>query len=136
MASDIDEDPPVSHAIADGWAEFAERVLPSIHGTKHAQAHGAFHFGAMYVLQLTQQVIADSSGEAVSLALKMLNAELDQFMKAHAIVVRAGFSFSDKGISGFCAGHECERRSEVHEEAKTEPLGGVQGPCGPGGDSG
>jgi hypothetical protein len=34
-------------------------------------------------------------------------------------VARAGFGFSDKGISGFCAGHECERRSEVHEEAKT-----------------
>ena len=42
----------------------------------------------MYVLQLTQQVIADRSGEAVSLALDMLSAELDEFMKAHASVIQ------------------------------------------------
>jgi hypothetical protein len=47
----------------------------------------AFHFGAMYVLQIAQQVIADRSGEEVSLALGMLDAELEQFMKAHAIAV-------------------------------------------------
>ena len=59
MPSEIDDDPPVSRAIADGWAEFAERVLPAVRGTKLAEAHVAFHFGAMYVLQLTPQVIAD-----------------------------------------------------------------------------
>jgi hypothetical protein len=87
MRSDFD-DPPISHAIADGWAEFAERVLPSVHGTEHAEAQVAFHFGAMYVFQLTQQVIADRSSEAVSLPLEMLEAELEQFVKSHAIVIQ------------------------------------------------
>jgi hypothetical protein len=50
MRSDIDNDPPISHAITDGWADFAETILPSIGGTEHAQAHVAFHFGALYVL--------------------------------------------------------------------------------------
>jgi hypothetical protein len=63
-------------------------VLPTIGGTNHAQAHVAFHFGAMYVLQIAQQVIADRSGEEVSLALDMLVAELDQFMKSHAIAIQ------------------------------------------------
>jgi hypothetical protein len=40
MASDSDIGPPASHAIADGWANFAETVLPSISGTEHAQAPG------------------------------------------------------------------------------------------------
>jgi hypothetical protein len=88
MPSDIEDDPPISHAIADGWAEFSERVLRGIHGTTHAEAHIAFHFGAMYVLQLTEEVIADRSSEAVSLALDMLSAELDQLMKSHAIVIQ------------------------------------------------
>ena len=47
MPSDIDPDLPVCHAIADGWANFAETVLPTIRGNKHAQAQIAFHFGAM-----------------------------------------------------------------------------------------
>jgi hypothetical protein len=42
----------------------------------------------MYVLQIAQQVIADRSGNEVSLALGMLDAELDQFMKSHAVVVQ------------------------------------------------
>jgi hypothetical protein len=33
MPSDIDLDPPISHAIADGWTEFAERVLPTVEAT-------------------------------------------------------------------------------------------------------
>jgi hypothetical protein len=69
VPSDIDDDPPVSHAIADGWANFAKTVLPSVGGNEHAQAHIAFHFGAMYVLQVAQQVIAERSGEEESLAL-------------------------------------------------------------------
>jgi hypothetical protein len=36
MPTDTNDDLPISHAIADGWAEFADRVLPSIHGTEHA----------------------------------------------------------------------------------------------------
>jgi hypothetical protein len=87
MPSNIDG-PPTGHAIADGWAEFAERVLPSIVGTQHAEAQVAFHIGAMYVLQLTQQVIVERSSEAVSLALEMLEAEFEQFVKSHAIVIQ------------------------------------------------
>jgi hypothetical protein len=88
MPSDIDLDPPISHAIADGWAEFAETDLPSIGGANHAQAHIAFHFGAMYVLQIVEQVVAHGSAEAAALALSTLGAELDQFMKAHAITTQ------------------------------------------------
>jgi hypothetical protein len=61
MSSDIDDAPPSSHAIADGWASFAGTVLPSIGGNEHAQAQIAFHFGALYVLQIAQQVIAGRS---------------------------------------------------------------------------
>jgi hypothetical protein len=32
---DFDDDPPVSYAIADGWAEFAETVLPSVGGANY-----------------------------------------------------------------------------------------------------
>jgi hypothetical protein len=88
MLSDIDDDPPISHAIADGWANFVKTVLPSIGGNELAQAHIAFHFGAMYVLQIAQEVIADRSGDEVSLALGMLDAELEQFMKSHAIAIQ------------------------------------------------
>jgi hypothetical protein len=77
---DIDIDPPISHAIADGWADFAETVLPSVGGNEHAEARVAFHFGAMYVLQLARGVIEARSGDEVSLALGMLDAELEQFM--------------------------------------------------------
>ena len=36
---------------------------------------------------------------------------------------RGGAGFSDRGISGILAGYN--RRKEVHEEAQTEPFGGV-----------
>jgi hypothetical protein len=88
MPSDIDDGLPISHAMADGWANFAETILPSIGGDEHAQAHIAFHVGAMYVLEIAQQVIARWSGEEASLALGMVEAELDAFMKAHAIVIQ------------------------------------------------
>jgi hypothetical protein len=88
MPGDIDNDPPISHALADGWANFAETILPSIGGGEHAQAHIAFHIGAMYVLEIAQQVIARWSGEEASLALGMVEAELEQFMKSHAIVTQ------------------------------------------------
>jgi hypothetical protein len=78
----------VGMPLADGWSKFAETVLPTIGGTNHAEAHVAFHFDAMYVLQIAQQVIADRSGEEVSLALDMLDAELDQFMKSYAIAIQ------------------------------------------------
>jgi hypothetical protein len=84
----IDLDPQISHAIADGWANFAETVLPSIGGSGHAQAQVAFHFGAMYVLQIVEQVVAHGSAEAAALALSTLGAELDEFMKAHAVAVQ------------------------------------------------
>jgi hypothetical protein len=87
MRSDID-DPPVSHAIVDGWGNFAKTVLPSVGGNERAQAHVAFYFGAMYVLQIAQQVIADRSDEEVSLASGMLEADLDEFIKSHAFAVQ------------------------------------------------
>jgi hypothetical protein len=76
-------------AVIDGWADFAQTILPTIGGTNHAQAQIAFHFGAMYVLQIAQQVIAERSGEEASLALNMLDAELDEFMKSHAITIQS-----------------------------------------------
>jgi hypothetical protein len=36
MSGESDLDPPPSHAIADGWANFAETILPSIAGGEHA----------------------------------------------------------------------------------------------------
>jgi hypothetical protein len=88
MPADTDLDPPISHAIADGWADFAATILPRIGGDAHAEAHVAFHFGAMYVLQLVGQVVAERSAEAAAVALGMLNAELEEFMTAHAVAVQ------------------------------------------------
>jgi hypothetical protein len=88
MPAAIDLDPPISHAIADGWADFTETILPAIGGSPHAEAHIAFHFGAMYVLQIALHVLAERPGEEAALALGMLDAELDQFMKAHAVAVQ------------------------------------------------
>jgi hypothetical protein len=83
-----DLDPPISHALADRSANFSDTVLPGIGGDAHAEAHIAFHFGAMYVLQIAQQVLAVRSDEKAALVLGMLDAELDQFMKAHAVAVQ------------------------------------------------
>jgi len=52
MPSETDDYPPTTHAIAEGWAKFAETVLPGVGGGAHSEAHVAFHFGAMYALQL------------------------------------------------------------------------------------
>jgi hypothetical protein len=49
------------------WA-IRVRLQLAVRRRELAQAHIAFHFGAMYVLQIAQQVIAERSGEAVSLA--------------------------------------------------------------------
>ena len=83
-----DLNPPTSDVIANGWANFAETVLPSIGGVKDAQAHIAFYFGAMYVLQIAEQVVAQRSPAGAALALSILDAELDEFMKAHAVVTQ------------------------------------------------
>jgi hypothetical protein len=88
MPTDIDLDPPISHAIANGWADFAQTILPGVGGDKDAGAHIAFHFGAMYVLQIALHVLAERSGEEAALALGMLDAELDEFMKAHAVAIQ------------------------------------------------
>ena len=88
MPSDIDLDPPISHAIANVWADFAQTILPGIGGSTHAQAHIAFHFGAMYVLQILEQVVEHGSAEAAALALSMLTTELDEFMKANAAAIQ------------------------------------------------
>jgi len=84
MPDEVDDDLPVSHAIADGWAEFAERVMPGVGGTTHAQAHVAFHFGALYVLQLLQEVVEHKSAEAAAVALAMLTAKLNESLKTHS----------------------------------------------------
>jgi len=88
MPSNIDEDPPVSHAIANGWAEFAETVLPRIGGSAHAEAHVAYYFSAMYMLQILKLLVADRSAEDAARALGMLSAELDEFMTAHEVAVQ------------------------------------------------
>jgi hypothetical protein len=38
----MDCDPPISDAIADGWANFSETLLPTVGGTDRAQANIAF----------------------------------------------------------------------------------------------
>jgi hypothetical protein len=89
MPSDIiEDDPPISHAIADGWANFAETVLPSVEGTDNAQAHVAFYFGAIYMLGLVKEVVEHGTAEAAALALTTLDGELDRFLKAHSSVVQ------------------------------------------------
>jgi hypothetical protein len=88
MPSEGDLDPPISHAIANGWAEFAATVLPAIDGTERGKANVAFHFGAMYALQLLEHVVEHGSAEAAAFTLSMLTAELEEFMKAHAVAVQ------------------------------------------------
>jgi hypothetical protein len=88
MPSDIDDDPPISHAIANGWAEFAEIVLPSIAGSERGKANVAFYFGAMHVLQILEHVVARESAEAAAIALGMLSTELDEFKKAHEVAIQ------------------------------------------------
>lgn len=88
MSSDTDLDSPKSHAIADGWLKFAETILPTVSGNDHAQAHIAFSLWRFDVLQIVQEVVADRSVEAATLALRMLDAELEQFIKSHASVIQ------------------------------------------------
>ena len=78
----------VSHAIANGWAEFAETVLPSIAGSERGKANVAFYFGAMYVLQILEHVVARESAEAGAITLGMLSTKLDEFMKAHEVAIQ------------------------------------------------
>jgi hypothetical protein len=66
----------------------AEESCPVISTSSHAQARIAFHFGAMCVLQIAQPVIAARLGDEVSRALGMLHAELEQFMKSHAVAIQ------------------------------------------------
>ena len=88
MSIDIDSDPPISHAIADGWANFSETVAPGIGGSAHAEAHIAFYFSAMYVLQIVKLIVADRWAEDAALALGMLDAEIEEFMEAHAVAMQ------------------------------------------------
>jgi hypothetical protein len=88
MPTDTDLDSPVSHAITDGWADFAQMVLPGVGGDKDGEAHIAFHIGAMYVLQIAQHVLAERAGEEAALVLGMLDAEIEEFMQAHAVAMQ------------------------------------------------
>jgi hypothetical protein len=85
MPSDIDDEP---HHIAEGWADFAATVLPSIGDAENAQAHITFYFAAMYVLQIVEHVVAHGWAEAAAFALSTLGAELDEFMKSHAVAIQ------------------------------------------------
>jgi len=53
-----------------------------------SQAHIAFHIGAMYVLQILEHVVDHGAVEAAALALSTMTAELEEFMKAHAVAVQ------------------------------------------------
>ena len=88
MPGDIDDEPPASRAIANGWEAFEETVLPSITGNERAKANAAFHFGAMYVLQILEQVVKHRSAEAAAVALSTLGAELEEYMDAHALTTQ------------------------------------------------
>jgi hypothetical protein len=85
MPSDLD---PPTHAIAEGWAKFAEIILPGVGGSAHAEAHIAFYFGALYVLQILEEAVAHESADTAALARGMLSAELEEFMTAHAVAVQ------------------------------------------------
>jgi len=88
VPNDTDLDDPISQAIANGWAHFAATVLPAVSGDARAEAHIAFYFGAMYVLQILENVVEHGSAEAATFTLSMLTAELKEFMKAHAVSVQ------------------------------------------------
>lgn len=51
-------------------------------------------------------------------------------------ILRGGLGISDRGVSGFLPVQNGNRRTEIHEETKTQSLAGVQGASGPGGDPG
>ena len=88
MPSNRDDDPPPSHVIADGWANFSETVAPGIGGSAHAEAHIAFYFSAMYMLQIVKLIVADRSAEDAALALQTLDAEVEDFLQAHAVAMQ------------------------------------------------
>ncbi|MDE2220149.1 MAG: TonB-dependent receptor, partial [Gammaproteobacteria bacterium] len=74
--------------------------------------------GALVPYLLTVPV--NAQGRVQGLELSYQQAINDNFgVQAN----RGGAGFSDRGISGFLAG--CNPRKEVHEEAQTEPFGGV-----------
>ena len=50
--------------------------------------------------------------------------------------IRGGCGFSDGGVSGNLPVQYSNRRTEIHEEAKTKPLSVIQGASGPGSDPG
>jgi hypothetical protein len=84
MSDDFDDDPPISNAIAEGWSEFSEKVLPTVGGTEIAQAHMAFYFGALHVLQVIEQIAENGCADAAELALSILTIELNEFIEAHS----------------------------------------------------
>jgi hypothetical protein len=57
-----------------GWADFTETVLPSSGAAAYAQAQIAFPFGALYVLQILEQVVTYKLAEAVALASRWLQS--------------------------------------------------------------
>jgi integrase/recombinase XerD len=55
---------------------------------------------------------------------------------AGGTIDRGGRVFSGRGVSGILPVQYSNRRTEIHEETKTQSFGGVQSASGPGGDPG
>jgi hypothetical protein len=89
MPKNIDGDPPISHAIADGSADFAETVLPCIGGADRAQAHITVHFGALYVLQIAHRrgLRPAQATSCRSLWASWMQSS-SNFMKSHVIALQ------------------------------------------------
>jgi hypothetical protein len=85
MTSWITRDEPTSRVVAEGWREFAQTLLPTIAETGHVPTQVAFYSGAMYLLHVVQPAIAGGSDEAVSLAFKLLEAELSELADARTL---------------------------------------------------
>ena len=88
MSSDIDDNPPISHAIADGCEEFAEKVLPTVGGNEHAQVNVAFSFWHHVRAANRRAGCRTWVSRGGGARVEQLGAELDQFVKSHAVVIQ------------------------------------------------
>jgi len=63
-------------------------------------------------------------------------ARIVPMLADEGVYLRGGLGISDRGVSGFLPVQYSNRRTEIHEETKTQSLTGVQSASGPGGDPG
>jgi putative transposase len=102
-------------------AELERWIALEIAGRYHHQVHRGLHAVPAQVWDRTirhrqRAGIADSA----RFVIDFLPAETRRITKnGFQLGLRAGFGNSDTGISGFRARHQRDRRSEIHEEAKT-----------------